>query len=330
MNKNELTARVRAALEDWEYPCEEIESQPGLQWFQPLSDDYENDYALGELFFASDLTDEDMNGLEIVQCNLVFQRELPAGAADALRALLAPVNRQISGGRFDVQAEESCFVEYGHDLVLPADLDDDRAAAVVLGALDLANAYIHIGLQGGCRRGKRRQHAGGRPGAAPQRRIGRRKKEPPASRKQWDADGSLPCGGRLGFQAKGRRPSHGRLGEKLHDERLDLRKKVVAVVLVDLHRNGFVQIEAEDAQNGLRIDDMATRTKINVVGVLADDVHEILHVFRQGQVDGNRSHRKPSFQLLFQYSTKNPRFKGFSKKFQKSLFWVLHFVRKCV
>lgn len=144
MNKNELTARVRAALEDWEYPCEEIESQPGLQWFQPLSDDYENDYALGELFFASDLTDEDMNGLEIVQCNLVFQRDLPAGAADALRALLAPVNRQISGGRFDVQAEESCFVEYGHDLVLPADLDDDRAAAVVLGALDLANAYIHM------------------------------------------------------------------------------------------------------------------------------------------------------------------------------------------
>ena len=63
---------------------------------------------------------------------------------DALRALLAPVNRQISGGRFDVQAEESCFVEYGHDLVLPADLDDDRAAAVVLGALDLANAYIHM------------------------------------------------------------------------------------------------------------------------------------------------------------------------------------------
>ena len=123
MNKNELTARVRAALEDWEYPCEEIESQPGLQWFQPLSDDYENDYALGELFFASDLTDEDMNGLEIVQCNLVFQRDLPAGAADALRALLAPVNRQISGGRFDVQAEESCFVEYGHDL---------------------ANAYIHM------------------------------------------------------------------------------------------------------------------------------------------------------------------------------------------
>ena len=144
MNKNELTARVRAALEDWKYPCEEIESQPGLQWFQPLSDDYENDYALGELFFASDLTDEDMNGLEIVQCNLVFQRDLPAGAADALRALLAPVNRQISGGRFDVQAEESCFVEYGHDLVLPADLDDDRAAAVVLGALDLANAYIHM------------------------------------------------------------------------------------------------------------------------------------------------------------------------------------------
>ena len=91
MNKNELTARVRAALEDWEYPCEEIESQPGLQWFQPLSDDYENDYALGELFFASDLTDEDMNGLEIVQCNLVFQRDLPAETRGrAARALLAP------------------------------------------------------------------------------------------------------------------------------------------------------------------------------------------------------------------------------------------------
>ena len=73
---------------------------------------------------------------------LLFQGGADAGLEGV--ELLAPVNRQISGGRFDVQAEESCFVEYGHDLVLPADLDDDRAAAVVLGALDLANAYIHM------------------------------------------------------------------------------------------------------------------------------------------------------------------------------------------
>ena len=147
MNKNELTARVRAALEEQNFPCEEIEAQPGLQWFQPLSDDYENDYALGEIFFASDLTDEDMQGLEIVQCNLVFRRGLPLQAADALRQLLSRVNRMLSGGRFDVQADEetdTCFAEYGHDLVLPADLDDDRSAAVVLGALDLANAYVRL------------------------------------------------------------------------------------------------------------------------------------------------------------------------------------------
>ena len=144
MNKMELVARVRAALEEKAFPCEEIEGQPGLQWFQPLSDDYENDYALGEMFFASDLTEEDMNGLEIVQFTLVFQRDLPEESADALRAFLAKVNRMISGGRFEAQTEAGCFVEYGHDLVLPADLDDDRTETVVLGALDLADAYLHL------------------------------------------------------------------------------------------------------------------------------------------------------------------------------------------
>ena len=82
----------------------------------------------------------------------------------------------------------------------------------------------------------------------------------------------------------------GASGKRLHDEGLDLREQVVAVVFIDLHGDGFVQIEAEDAQNGLCINNMATGTKIDVVGVLADDVDKILHVFRQGQMNGNRFH----------------------------------------
>lgn len=85
----------------------------------PLSEAYEQDYAVGELFFASDVTQEEMDGVDLAQINLIFARELPAERVDALRAFFSKVNRLISGGRFDAQEEESCFAEYGHDLVLP-------------------------------------------------------------------------------------------------------------------------------------------------------------------------------------------------------------------
>ena len=67
---------------------------------------------------------------------------------DALRAFFAKVNRLISGGRFDAQEEESCFAEYGHDLVLPLDLSDEQAANAIAVAMDLASAYIRFVYEG--------------------------------------------------------------------------------------------------------------------------------------------------------------------------------------
>lgn len=148
MNKQKLIEAMRTVLEGLEYPCEAIEEQPGLQWFMPLSEDYEQDYAVGELFFASDLTDQDMNGVEIVQVNAVFKRDIPPERADALRAFFAKVNRLVTGGRFDAQLEESCFAEYGHDVILPLDLTDEQASRAVEAALELMVAYISFVYEG--------------------------------------------------------------------------------------------------------------------------------------------------------------------------------------
>ena len=103
---------------------------------------------MGELFFASDVTQEEMDGVDLAQINLIFARELPAERVDALRAFFAKVNRLISGGRFDAQEEESCFAEYGHDLVLPLDLSDEQAANAIAVAMDLASAYIRFVYEG--------------------------------------------------------------------------------------------------------------------------------------------------------------------------------------
>ena len=148
MDKNELLARVEAALQEMECPVEAIEEQPGLQWFMALSEDYQKDYAVGELFFASDLTDEDMNGVEVVQLNIVFKREINPERIDALRAFFSRVNRQITGGRFDAQQEDTCFAEYGHDVILPLDITDDQAEHTVVSALGLMAAYISFVYEG--------------------------------------------------------------------------------------------------------------------------------------------------------------------------------------
>lgn len=89
-----------------------------------------------------------MDGVDLAQINLIFARELPAERVDALRAFFAKVNRLISGGRFDAQEEESCFAEYGHDLVLPLDLSDEQAANAIAVAMDLASAYIRFVYEG--------------------------------------------------------------------------------------------------------------------------------------------------------------------------------------
>ena len=65
MDKQKLIEEIRGALEELEFPCEDIETQPGLQWFMPLGEDYKQDYALGEMFFASDLTDQDLSLIHI-------------------------------------------------------------------------------------------------------------------------------------------------------------------------------------------------------------------------------------------------------------------------
>ena len=148
MDKQKLIEEIRGALEALEFPCENIETQPGLQWFMPLGEDYRQDYALGEMFFASDLTDQDMNGVEIVQLNAVFKRGIDPERVDALHAFFAKVNRMLTGGRFDAQLEESCFAEYGHDVILPLDLTDEQAAHAVKSALELMAAYIGFVYEG--------------------------------------------------------------------------------------------------------------------------------------------------------------------------------------
>lgn len=150
MDKMNVINAIRQELENQEYPCEEMQDQPGLQWFLPLTDDYENDYAVGELFFASDVTAEDMNGIDLAQINLVFKRDIPSDRVDTLRAFFARVNRLISGGRFDAQQEETCFAEYGHDLVLPVEMDDEQAVHAITAAMDLASAYIGFAYEGVC------------------------------------------------------------------------------------------------------------------------------------------------------------------------------------
>lgn len=148
MNKQELIEQTKQALEELQYPAEVMEDQPGLQWFMALSEDYQQDYAVGEMFFASDLTDEEMNGVEVVQTNAVFKREIDPERVDALRAFFAKVNRRITGGRFDAQQEDGCFAEYGHDIILPLDVTDDQAVHTVVTALGLMSAYISLVYEG--------------------------------------------------------------------------------------------------------------------------------------------------------------------------------------
>ena len=148
MDKQELLRQTELALDELQYPVEQMEGQPGLQWFMALSENYQQDYAIGELFFASELTDEDLNGVEVVQTNVVFKRDIDPERVDELRAFFAKVNRSITGGRFDAQQEESCFAEYGHDIILPLDMTDDQAAHAVVTALGLMSAYISLVYEG--------------------------------------------------------------------------------------------------------------------------------------------------------------------------------------
>lgn len=142
MEKTKLIEEFSEFLEEREYPSEPLESQVGIKWFMPLSADYERDYALGEMFFTSDVSQEIMEEMDIAQMNIVLKRELDPSMADQLRAYFARVNRLLSGGRFDVQVDGDLFVEYGYDLLLDLDESDVQAARKLAVSLDLAAAYI--------------------------------------------------------------------------------------------------------------------------------------------------------------------------------------------
>lgn len=151
MNKQELIGRVRTLLEERECPSEELEAgQPGLKWFIPLSEEYERDYAIGELFFSSDLAQQEMEEVDLIQINIVFHRNLERECVDNIRAYFSKVNRAISGGRFDAQEADICFAEYGHDLIVDLEASDDRTMKIVTMALDLAEAYIGFAYDAVC------------------------------------------------------------------------------------------------------------------------------------------------------------------------------------
>ena len=73
-------------------------------------------------------------------------------------------------------------------------------------------------------------------------------------------------------------------------ERRDLIHQIVAVIGVDLQRDGLGEIQAEDAQNGFSIHDMAAYAQINVVRMAVDDVDKGFDVLSKAELDVDSFH----------------------------------------
>ena len=74
------------------------------------------------------------------------------------------------------------------------------------------------------------------------------------------------------------------------DEGLQLFHQIIAVIGIDLKRDRLGKIQAEDAQNGLAVYHMAADAQIQVIGVLVCNIDEVLHIFRQAELNVNCFH----------------------------------------
>lgn len=73
-------------------------------------------------------------------------------------------------------------------------------------------------------------------------------------------------------------------------ERCDLIHQIIAVVGVDLQRDGLGEVQAEDAQDGFSIYDMAAYAQIHVVGMAVDDVDKGFDVLGETELDVDSFH----------------------------------------
>ena len=76
----------------------------------------------------------------------------------------------------------------------------------------------------------------------------------------------------------------------LGDEGLDLVEQIFAIVAVDLHGDGLGPIQGEDTQDGLGVNHVAAGAQVHVVGVSADNLHELRAVGHQVQLNVYRPH----------------------------------------
>ena len=70
----------------------------------------------------------------------------------------------------------------------------------------------------------------------------------------------------------------------------DLVHEIIAIVGVDLQRDGLGKIQREDAEDGFAIDDVTADAQVDVVGVAVYNVDEGLDVFCQAELDINCFH----------------------------------------
>lgn len=65
----------------------------------------------------------------------------------------------------------------------------------------------------------------------------------------------------------------------------DLVHEILAIVGVDLQRDGLGEIQGEDAEDGFAIDDVTADAQVDVVGMTVYNVDEGLYVFCQAELD---------------------------------------------
>jgi len=74
------------------------------------------------------------------------------------------------------------------------------------------------------------------------------------------------------------------------DEGLELFDQVVAMIGINFQGDRLGEIQAEDAQDGLTVYDMAADAQVDIVGIFVSDVYKELHVFSKAELDINCFH----------------------------------------
>ena len=78
--------------------------------------------------------------------------------------------------------------------------------------------------------------------------------------------------------------------ELADDEGLELFDQIIAMIGINFQSDRLGKIQAEDAQDGLTIYDMAADAQVDIVGIFVSDVYKELHVFSKAELDINCFH----------------------------------------